>query len=260
VPTLVVPIEKTLQADMDVRFKALSETRVRPTHPRASIANHRTGDRRRPSVRPHAARTPLTPAQFLDKSRTSMSRTHTTSSAPAMSLAPATVAFQATSNALLDVLYAPAADPNVLFFLQARTPAELTRAAGELRPFLAARRAALGGHLAAAAAADADPSAGFAASAKTRAFWAEKLAATDAFLVIFERADAADADLSAEERAKREDYFAQAKAAWEVGLREALVAISNEMIGPLALGTLPAPQLPHALIILCRRSGLHRRS
>jgi hypothetical protein len=175
-----------------------------------------------------------------------------------MSLAPATVAFQATSNALLDVLYAPAADPNVLFFLQARTPAELTRAAGELRPFLAARRAALGGHLAAAAAADAG--AGFAASAKTRAFWAEKLAATDAFLVIFERADAADADLSAEERAKREDYFAQAKAAWEVGLREALVAISNEMIGPLALGTLPAPQLPHALIILCRRPGLHRRS
>lgn len=28
VPTLVVPIEKTLQADMEVRYKALTETKV----------------------------------------------------------------------------------------------------------------------------------------------------------------------------------------------------------------------------------------
>jgi hypothetical protein len=108
-------------------------------------------------------------------------------------------------------------------------------------PYLAGRRSALSRHLATAAAADEDAS--FVASEKTRTFWTVKLAATDAFIAVFEQARTPREQLSPEDAAKRDEYFAQAKLAWETGLKEALLALSNQVIGPLSLGKSTADQV-----------------
>jgi hypothetical protein len=147
-------------------------------------------------------------------------------------LAPATIAFSAASEAIVNIINSPAADPNVLWHLQARNDAELVRAADAVLPFLAGRRSALSRHLAAAA----DEDASFVASEKTRTFWTVKLAATDAFIAVFEHARTPREQLAPEDAAKRDEYFGQAKVAWETGLKEALLALSNQVIGPLSLG------------------------
>jgi hypothetical protein len=201
VPTLVVPIENTLHADMEVRFKALTDSEA--------IVN------------------------FLDKSRSTFFRTHTTSAAPAPSLAPATVAFAATTKAVVDILHSDAADPNILFYLAGKDDAQLAAAAPNILPFVLGRRDALVRLLA-----DAETDGGFHASEKTKAFWTLKKVATEAFLEVYEDAGKERAALSPEGGSRREDYLAQAKKAWEVDLKESILILSKEIIGPFVLGML----------------------
>jgi hypothetical protein len=127
------------------------------------------------------------------------------------------------------------ADPNTLWYLQARTDEELAKAAEQVVPFLAPRRATLQNHLTASSPEKAE-SDGFVASEKTRTFWAAKLAATNAFLAVYEQARTPASQLTPEDAAKRQEYFEQSKLAWETGLQAALVKLSQEIIGPLALG------------------------
>jgi len=75
VPTLVVPLEKTLSVDMQSKFKALTDTKVI--------------------------------VQFLDRGRSMVAKTHTTSSAPAPVLAPATVEGNSVSKSIISLLYQP---------------------------------------------------------------------------------------------------------------------------------------------------------
>ena len=73
-------------------------------------------------------------------------------------------------------------------------------------------------------------------SEKTRAFWQLKKTATENFVQVFKDAPKSDAELSEESKTKRQEYFAAANALW-VGLKDVLLALHKEMIGPYTLGS-----------------------
>lgn len=169
--------------------------------------------------------------EFLDKSRSAVSRTNTTSSAPAPSLAPATIAFLSTSTKIIDdILHSEGGSPNTLLYMNARDDASLKTLAKELVPFLTARQQALAGHL------SESESGTTHISEKTKNFWKEKKAATSTLLDVMKEADKTSAELNETARAARNDYFANAKSYWEVALKENLVKLNGELIGPYALG------------------------
>lgn len=199
VPTLVAPLDKTLHADMEVRYKAITDT--------TAII------------------------EFLDKSRSTLSHTHTTSSAPAPSLAPATIAFAQTSKTVIEILHSEEGDPNRLFFLAARDDAELAAAGPNIFGFTHGRRDELDRLLA-----DAEREGGFQASEKTKQYWKTKKAAEEPFYEVSKDHDKPSAKLTPAALAKRKEYFEQAKTAWSVDLKKVLLAVSKEMLGPYVLG------------------------
>jgi len=199
IPTLVVPLDKTLHADMEVRYKALTDT--------TAIID------------------------FLDKSRSTLSHTHTTSSAPAPSLAPATIAFAQTAKAVIEILHSDEADPNRLFFLAARDDAELTAAGPSIFGLTQGRREELDRLLA-----DAASEGGFQASEKTKQYWATKKASEEPFYEVAKDHDKPSAKLTPAALAKRKEYFERAKIVWSVDLTKVLLALSKEMLGPYVLG------------------------
>jgi glutathione S-transferase len=198
VPTLVVPLEKTLGPDTESRYKAITDTK---------------------SV-----------VEFLDKSRSAVSRTNTTSSAPAPALAPATIAFSAMSAKIIEGIHAEDGSPNTLLSLNARDHNSLKALAKHLVPFLTGRLQGLNGYITESESGTAH------ISEKTKTFWQEKKTATEALLAIMVRADKADAELDAAAKAAREEYFKNAKMCWGVTLKEHLVKLNGEIIGPYALG------------------------
>ncbi|KAH9919087.1 uncharacterized protein B0H18DRAFT_1029102 [Fomitopsis serialis] len=197
VPTLVVPLHKTLAPDMESRYKAIQDSK--------SIV------------------------EFLDKSRSTQSRTHTTSDAPAPSLSPATIAFSAVSTKLIDLLHTPAADPNALKYMNARTPDELRDLAASERPKFTARRAALAQLLAD------NEAARIRVSEKTRAFWEVKKVAMEKFLDVYDEADTPAEKLDQKALERREAFLKDAVDAW-ASVRDVLTQLNRELIGPYALG------------------------
>ena len=167
--------------------------------------------------------------EFLDKSRSAQSRTHTTSTAPSPSLAPATIAFSIVSNQIVDLLHSQGADPNALFYMNARSEGELKDLAQKLLPFVSGRRETLSKLLA-------DSENGTVqASEKTKAFWQVKLIATEKFAQVYQDADKSESELSEPARQARQEYFKSAKAAW-IALKDALTVLNKEVIGPFVLG------------------------
>ncbi|KAI0639452.1 hypothetical protein C8Q77DRAFT_1081262 [Trametes polyzona] len=197
VPTLVVPLEKTLAPEIESRYKAIQDTKAI--------------------------------VDFLDKSRSAQSRTHTTSSAPSPSLAPATIAFSTLSNQVVELLHSIAADPNVLFYNNARSEEELRAHAQRLLPFLRGRREALTKLL------DDGNSGALQVSDKTKAFWELKRIATDNFIQVFEDAEKSASELSEEARQKREAYLQASRSGWS-GLKDVLNTLHQDIIGPYTLG------------------------
>ncbi|KZT02674.1 uncharacterized protein LAESUDRAFT_729918 [Laetiporus sulphureus 93-53] len=197
VPTLVVPLHNTLSPEIESRYKALQDTK--------SIV------------------------EFIDKSRSTQSRTHTTSSAPSPSLSPATIAFSAISDKVITLLHSEPADPNALLYLSARDEASLRALAKARVPMLSARRNTLA-QLLEDSAADR-----IHVSEKTRAFWTMKKTATENFLDVFKDAEKPSSALDDVERQKREAYLKDAKLTW-AGLKEVLPQLNQELIGPYVLG------------------------
>ncbi|KAI0726172.1 hypothetical protein C8Q72DRAFT_784202 [Fomitopsis betulina] len=197
VPTLVVPLQKTLGPDMESRYKAIQDSK--------SIV------------------------EFLDKSRSTQSRTHTTSDAPAPSLSPATIAFSAVLTKLIDLLHSPEADPNALKYLNARDPDALRALAASVRPTLAVRRAALEQLL------SDNQEARIRVSEKTRTFWEVKKVATDKLLDVYDDADTPTENLSDQARARREAFLKDAADAW-LRVRDVLMELNQEILGPYVLG------------------------
>jgi len=199
VPTLVVPLQKTLGPDTESRYKAITDTK---------------------SV-----------VEFLDKSRSATSRTNTTSTAPAPALAPATIAFSEASSRIIDeILHSEGGSPNTLLYMNARDDASLQALAKALVPFLASRQHALESYLSEA------ESGTTPISEKTKAFWKEKKDATGNLLDIMLQADKTGAQLNETEKLARDGYFKNAKTVWEVELQDNLLKLNAEIVGPYSLG------------------------
>ncbi|THH34173.1 hypothetical protein EUX98_g116 [Antrodiella citrinella] len=199
VPTLVVPLQNTLNSEIESRYKAIQDSK--------SIV------------------------EFLDKSRSSQSRTHTTSSAPAPALTPATIAYNSTSHKVIDLLHSDAADPNAFVYFNARDDAALRELSAEVLPLLNAKADALARLIQENASAEVH------VSDKTMKFWEMKKLASDGILAVMQHGDTPTDQLDAEAQAKRAEYFKVANAAWG-GLGDVMLQLSKEIIGPFVLGML----------------------
>ncbi|KAF5390348.1 hypothetical protein D9757_002967 [Collybiopsis confluens] len=199
VPTLIVPLRQTLSQDVESRYKALTNTK--------DIV------------------------EFLDKSRSSLSSTNTTSNAPAPTLAPATLSFSSTCKLIIeDVLHSDNADPNHLLFMNARDQVSLTQLADNLLPFMKGKISSLETNLTEAQAGTVR------ASEKVVDFWTSKKNVAQVLAGVYESASKTETELDENAKTRRLDYFKTAKTAWEVALPTTLLKLTREIIGPFALG------------------------
>ncbi|KAJ7597015.1 hypothetical protein C8J56DRAFT_304838 [Mycena floridula] len=194
VPTLIAPFESTLSDEVESRYKAITETKAI--------------------------------VEFLDKSRSPMSRTHTTSSAPAYVLTPATIQFSVTSNVVIEALHSEMADPKKLLYLNARDDAALGALASKLVPLLTTRQEGLIQFI---------ENGDLKVSDKVKAFWQGKKTEIETLLDILTDAQKPKSTLSSASLQKREEYLGTAKVAWD-GLKTVLEQLTKEIIGPFVLG------------------------
>jgi len=198
VPTLVVPLEKTLAPELENRYKAITD----------SIAI----------------------VEFLDKSRSATSRTRSTSSAPAPALAPATVALLDPSKRIIELVHGDAASPNIAFYMSSLDDASLKSAGPSLGSYYASRREALVRCL------EDNEKAVVKVSEKTKRYWEEKLQSTSELKSVFGEAEKAKEELGLEGQTRRDEHLSKSKVFWETMVKRTLVTIDTEMIGPFALG------------------------
>ncbi|KAF8745545.1 hypothetical protein AX14_006868 [Amanita brunnescens Koide BX004] len=198
VPALVVPLENTLSQEIESRYKAITDSK--------------------------------TIVEFLDKSRSAISVTHTTSTAPAPSLTPATVEFSNASNQVISLLHSDEADPNHLQYVNAYGEASLRDLARTILPVIAAKRAALEQHLS-------DAGAGrLQVSDKVIKLWKERKAAQDKWYAVLSEAETLTSELTPEGKLKREEFFGIAAKAWGQDLKAVVLKLSKEIRGPFVLG------------------------
>ncbi|KAF5355672.1 hypothetical protein D9756_003746 [Leucocoprinus leucothites] len=214
VPTLVVPLQKTLSEDVESRYKAITESKVGAERDDMSDTVLRQGQ---------------AIAEFLDKSRSARSRTNTTSDAPAPMLTPATIAFLEKSNDIIDILHSEAADPSNLWYFNARDIETLRKHSVDVLPVLKGRATALTQLL------DEAASEKIHASEKTKQFWTGKKAGVDALLDVFLLANKANDELSESEATKRAAYFTAATNNW-TEIKKVLQKLDKAVVGPYALG------------------------
>ncbi|KAJ3823376.1 hypothetical protein EV361DRAFT_1020387 [Lentinula raphanica] len=208
VPTLVVPLDKSLSVDVESRYKAITESKAI--------------------------------VEFLDKSRSPLSHTNTTSDAPAPILTPATIDFTATSKVIIeDLLHLDEADPNKLLYMNARDEHALRSLSESLIPLMKGKVDALNYYLSEAQAGN------IRASEKVIKFWTSKKEAAQMLLDVYGQAKTPEAELDANAKAHREEFFKVAKASWEVELVRVLVKLNELIIAPYALGEQYSIADPH---------------
>jgi len=196
VPSLVVPLEKSLAAGIESRYKAVSGAKLI--------------------------------IKFLDKSRSTTSRTFTTSKAPAPALTPATIALSETCNNIIQILHSLSGNPVIPFFYSAFDDKSLNARASKVLPYLRGRLAGIEKAITENAAAE------ISASEKTRKLWAEQREFVQNMLNIY---DKDGSKLGAEERkAVLEQFFSASNAEWSGHLKDTLTKLSSLVNGPLSLG------------------------
>ncbi|KAF9270193.1 hypothetical protein L218DRAFT_952377 [Marasmius fiardii PR-910] len=199
VPTLVVPLEKTLSDEVESRYKAITETK--------DII------------------------EKLDKSRSPLSRTHTTSSAPAPSLTPATIAFATTSKTIIDdILHSEPANPNTLMYMNARDDSALRDLSALVLPLLKGKHQALSNYLSEAESGKVN------VTERIKEFWRNRKTEVESLLSVFEKASQSSDEIDEESKVKRAAYFNVARVSWETGMPKILTKLNEEVIGPFALG------------------------
>ena len=162
------------------------------------------------------------------------------------------------SNQIVELLHSQAADPNALFYLNARSEGELQNLAQRLLPFVTSRRDALAKLIA-----DSDSGA-VQASEKTKTFWEVKRVAAEKFLQVYETAQKREGDLSDDARQSRVEYLKSAQAAWSA-LKDVLTTLNQEVIGPYVLGGSSSWRIKGTFaqirirVWLCRRPVVHCR-
>ncbi|KAJ1311890.1 hypothetical protein OPQ81_010350 [Rhizoctonia solani] len=185
IPTLVAPLSNTLDAASETKYRALTDT--------------------------------VSVLDFLDKSRSNLSKTHTTSQKPAPSLSPATVEASGLSTTLIKLVHSPEVDPNFLI-IAAKDESELKEKSDGFvgKTYVAGRAKAMEEYLATE---DLIP--------KIQKILEEKKA-EQAPLVALYSGKASKED--------KEAFFARSKEAWEVAIPKALVALEASIVGPYVLG------------------------
>lgn len=160
-----------------------------------------------------------------------MSKTNTTSAAPAPALTPATIDASSQCNKIIDdILHAETTSPNTLKFMNARDDASLAVLAKQMGPFSQLRSKALGGYIAQAERGE------ISVSEKVKKLWTERKDASDGLYAVMQHAETPIAQLDGAAKTAREGYFTAAKQLWEVELKETLTTLSSEITGPFALG------------------------
>lgn len=194
VPALVVPLEKSIGPDMEVKYKALTDSK--------------------PIV------------EFLDKSRSILSSTNTTSAAPAPVLTPATISHLNTSAKIIDTVRG---QPSIAAYTwSARSERELlAKANGPLGAMIRVRFAKLQKLLT-----DEEsfvPQKALAALQERIPRVAAAAKAVEAVLVD-------PSNRTPEQQAAIDAHLAESTTVWTDGLSQQLAVFEQEVVGPLCLG------------------------
>lgn len=169
--------------------------------------------------------------EFLDKSRSATSRTHTVSSAPAPALAPATIGLSTTAASLIELLHSESADPRKLKHYNYISQQAFARSAQTLFVDFKGRRDAIDSYI------TSSQNAQIQASEKTRKLWESKRDYADQLVAVYAAADKDDNALTPEEKSARDEFRSIAHDLWSVKLKRVLTTLNKEITGPLALGT-----------------------
>jgi len=195
VPCLVVPLEKSLAAGIENKYKALTES--------TAIA------------------------EFLDKSRSTTSKTHTISTAPSPALSPATMASAITSNTIIALLHSPELAV-IKFVTSARNVEELRKkASGPAGATVKVRTETLQHYL---------ETQGPTANIKVKEMWTTRLALYKPIYDLFAAAPKEESELTVEQKTARDEWFSQSDARWEGEVKRLLATLEKEIIGPYTLG------------------------
>ena len=144
-------------------------------------------------------------------------------------MTPATIAFSAACNKVVDTLHSLPADPNALLFLNARDDEELKKVTPELRPLLHAKTDAIDDLIKQNEASEVK------VSEKTVKFWEVRRAASAMMLDVIEEGDKSVDELDDAAKNRRKEYFTAAQNGWN-NLKEVLTTVSQDIIGPYVLG------------------------
>ncbi|THH01810.1 hypothetical protein EW026_g956 [Hermanssonia centrifuga] len=147
----------------------------------------------------------------------------------APALTPATIAFSTASNKVIELLHSEPADPNALLYVNAKDDASLRQLAQQLLPFLTSKGDALEKLI------EENKTSQIHVSEKTAQFWELKKLAVVSILDVMQDADKDTAQLEGPAAKKREDYFRTAQVSW-AALKEVLIQLHKEIIGPYVLG------------------------
>lgn len=135
-----------------------------------------------------------------------------------------------TCKIIVDILHSEIANPNKLHFINARDDASLIRLSKKRLPSLSQKQKALTNYLHQA------ETQTIQVSDKVRALWRDKLDVINESLAVLLDAEKLEAQLDEQAKGKRLAFFQDARQAWEINLKVVLTQLSNEMIGPFALG------------------------
>ncbi|KZS96016.1 hypothetical protein SISNIDRAFT_483421 [Sistotremastrum niveocremeum HHB9708] len=195
VPCLVVPLEKTLAPGIENKYKALTDS--------TAIA------------------------EFLDKSRSTTSKTHTVSSAPSPMLSPATMASANTSSTIISLLHS--SDLEVIKLVtSARNIDELRKKANGLPgATVKIRTETLQHNL---------ETQGANVNVRVKEMWTARLAKYKPIYDVFAAAPKEENELTPEQKTARDEWFSQSDALWEGEVKRLLATLEKEIIGPYALG------------------------
>jgi hypothetical protein len=202
----VVPFETTLSNDIESRYKALTSTAVCASYREFLICS--------------APKLEQAIVDFLDKSRSVLSRTNTTSKAPAPSLAPATIAFASASKGFVELLHSEQCDPTQLMYYNAYDQVSLRTLSAQLLPTLSEKQRTLTKLIS-------DRQNGLVqVSEKVAAFWQRKLDEYQSLLKVFE----------GNEKAAVEEYLGTSAKRWGTELKSAILELSKDFTGPFVFG------------------------
>jgi len=169
--------------------------------------------------------------EFLDKSRSALSHTNTTSTAPAPSLTPATIAGLNTSKVIIEeILHSNEANPDTLRYVNARDHTSLIALAKETLEVLKERQEIIANYL------DIAERGEIRVSEKVKKLWKETLESTSVILKVLVDAEKPESELDEVSKANREAFFKTAKQTWEVNLGGTLSRLNKEIVGPYTLG------------------------